>query len=268
MDDLISFPCESCRQVVTFPAARRGHVEECPHCGGFLDVPSASSCAQPAATSPQPLPAGVWWEFAAVMGLAVLPSIYYSAAEWYWGAKPYTFVDDALAEIVSAIQKCLPILVLLRLTGQEWRQFGLVRFCWWLDGFAALVVLRAGQLIPYTVILVIAPTGAHIGIGWPHPQGIGEHALLLLSCAASGFSQELVMRGYLITRLERLCGSTTCALMTSSVFFALWHTYQGLSGVLETGVNGLVYGAIYCATRRLWPLAIAHALHNIMAISG
>jgi hypothetical protein len=31
--------CEECGKGATFPAAEQGTVQECPHCGGFLDVP-------------------------------------------------------------------------------------------------------------------------------------------------------------------------------------------------------------------------------------
>ncbi len=30
--------CEECGQSITFPAAQRGTVQDCPHCGAFLDV--------------------------------------------------------------------------------------------------------------------------------------------------------------------------------------------------------------------------------------
>ncbi len=35
----LAFPCEECGREVTFPAARRGSVETCPHCGEYIDVP-------------------------------------------------------------------------------------------------------------------------------------------------------------------------------------------------------------------------------------
>ena len=35
----IAFLCEECERYVAFPAWRRGHVETCPHCGNYVDVP-------------------------------------------------------------------------------------------------------------------------------------------------------------------------------------------------------------------------------------
>lgn len=35
--------CEECQKQATFPAAQRGSVQQCPHCGGFVDVGEAES---------------------------------------------------------------------------------------------------------------------------------------------------------------------------------------------------------------------------------
>ena len=35
----VAFFCEECRNGVIFPNSRRGHVETCPHCGSYVDVP-------------------------------------------------------------------------------------------------------------------------------------------------------------------------------------------------------------------------------------
>jgi hypothetical protein len=35
----VAFFCEECGNGVVFPNSRRGHVETCPHCGNYVDVP-------------------------------------------------------------------------------------------------------------------------------------------------------------------------------------------------------------------------------------
>jgi hypothetical protein len=37
--DSITFNCEECDALITFPGARRGHVETCPKCREYIDVP-------------------------------------------------------------------------------------------------------------------------------------------------------------------------------------------------------------------------------------
>lgn len=38
--------CEECGKTSTHPAAQRGTVQECPHCGEYLDVPDADSALE------------------------------------------------------------------------------------------------------------------------------------------------------------------------------------------------------------------------------
>lgn len=35
----VSFDCEECGKPLTFPGARRGGIESCPHCNEYIDVP-------------------------------------------------------------------------------------------------------------------------------------------------------------------------------------------------------------------------------------
>ena len=86
----------------------------------------------------------------------------------------------------------------------------------------------------------------------------------MAACIASGFSQELVFRGYLIARLERLLGSTSLAILITTVMFGSYHLYQGFVPAIGIAVSGLVYAVSFCLFRRLWPICVAHALHNFM----
>ncbi|MGO8671895.1 MAG: hypothetical protein ACLQVD_11090 [Capsulimonadaceae bacterium] len=38
-DDAVPMECPECRADITFPSERRGHVEVCPECGAYVDVP-------------------------------------------------------------------------------------------------------------------------------------------------------------------------------------------------------------------------------------
>ena len=39
----VTFLCEECGEILAFPDRCRGHVETCPHCGNFVDVPDADA---------------------------------------------------------------------------------------------------------------------------------------------------------------------------------------------------------------------------------
>lgn len=42
------------------------------------------------------------------------------------------------------------------------------------------------------------------------------------------------------------------------------HAYQGLEGVVLSGCMGLIVGLIFLVSRRLWPIAFAHAAYNFL----
>ena len=81
---------------------------------------------------------------------------------------------------------------------------------------------------------------------------------------ANGFAEELVMRAYLLVRLERLLSSTWLAVVVTTTLFASYHIYQGTTVMIGTAAFGFVLALAFCWFRRLWPLCLAHAVWNIL----
>jgi membrane protease YdiL (CAAX protease family) len=86
---------------------------------------------------------------------------------------------------------------------------------------------------------------------------------MLLKESANGFTEELVTRAYLITRLEVLLRSRMAAVFLSATAFASYHAYQGPAGLVGAFLFGLAFGLAYLGVRRVWPLALGHALFDI-----
>ena len=56
--------------------------------------------------------------------------------------------------------------------------------------------------------------------------------------------------------------------LSTSALFALAHDPdQGLPGVEQAAVTGLVFGTIYAVTRRLWLPMVAHAALDLTALA-
>ena len=92
--------------------------------------------------------------------------------------------------------------------------------------------------------------------------------VLVLAAFANGFAEEVVVVGYLITRLRQLGMTSGQAVLTSSVLRGAYHLYQGFGAGLGNVVMGLVFGYAWCRTGRLWPLVIAHGLIDAVAFVG
>jgi CAAX protease family protein len=84
---------------------------------------------------------------------------------------------------------------------------------------------------------------------------------LALSLTA-GFCEEFLFRGYLIWFLQPGLGWWGAAGVAALVF-AVGHSYQGLSGILRTGILGIIMTLVFFITRSLWPAIALHALIDI-----
>ena len=92
--------------------------------------------------------------------------------------------------------------------------------------------------------------------------------VLLASAVANSLAEELLVVGYLITRLRQLGWGPGAALLASAVLRGSYHLYQGFGGFVGNLVMGLVFGRVWQRTHRLWPLVIAHALIDVVAFVG
>jgi uncharacterized protein len=72
---------------------------------------------------------------------------------------------------------------------------------------------------------------------------------LALTWTLFAFGEELIFRGYLMDRIAGLLGRTArgwaVALFTASLVFGLSHFQQGITGVSENFLDGIILGALY-----------------------
>jgi membrane protease YdiL (CAAX protease family) len=92
--------------------------------------------------------------------------------------------------------------------------------------------------------------------------------LLLLQAAQNGALEEIVVVGYLLTRLRQLGWSDRQALGASALLRGCYHLYQGLGGLAGNLVMGLIFAWWFQRTRRVLPLVIAHFLLDAFAFLG
>ncbi len=91
---------------------------------------------------------------------------------------------------------------------------------------------------------------------------------LILAAAGNAWAEEVLVVGYLITRLQQLGWRQYTALFAAAVLRGSYHLYQGFGGFVGNLVMGLVFGYYWQRTRRLWPLVIAHTILDVVAFVG
>lgn len=74
-----------------------------------------------------------------------------------------------------------------------------------------------------------------------------------------GIYEEILFRGFILSRLCALFRSRAAPIVISSAVFGALHFDQGLAGMIQTGVIGLVMAIVVTTTKSLWPAIIAHA---------
>lgn len=96
--------------------------------------------------------------------------------------------------------------------------------------------------------------------------------MLLTAVVVGGFGEETVFRGFLFERLGKLLGTrpaalTATVLLTSGVFALLHYREQGLPGVEQAAVTGMVFGTTFVATGQIWLPMVVHAAFDLTAVA-
>jgi len=97
-------------------------------------------------------------------------------------------------------------------------------------------------------------------------------AWLLVAWTAAAIGEEVIFRGFLLTRLEALfggsIGATAIAVFLQAGIFGIGHAYQGPGAAFSIGVGAIFSGLVFLLLRRnLVPLIIAHGLWDSLGLS-
>jgi len=168
-------------------------------------------------------------------------------------------------------------LLSLRLRDGSWAAMGLGWPISWRR--TILFALAAATLRLLLGALVIDPVQAHF---WPAavaPSGYNEikgHAMvafewLLLIWTFAAFGEEIGYRGYLLTRAADVGGRSKSAYWTAvlvvAVLFGYGHYYKGPSGIVDSGMAGVILGAAYVLSgRNLWVCILAHGFIDTVGV--
>jgi membrane protease YdiL (CAAX protease family) len=200
-----------------------------------------------------------------------------SAFELLFGA--FIVIGHNVFRIVpnEVIILCVLGLVSVRLRDGGWSAMGFTRPASWRRIF--LIALAAAGVRILLGQFVIEPV---TGFFWPSPTapalaneitGNAKIALLalLLVWTFAAFGEEIAYRGYLLTRAADIGRRSTIAywlgIVLVSVLFGYGHYYKGPSGIIDSGIAGLILGTAYMvAGRNLWACILAHGFIDTFGV--
>jgi len=168
-------------------------------------------------------------------------------------------------------------LISIRLRDGNWSAMGFKRPASWRR--ILLIALGASILRILLGQFLVEPV---TGFFWPKPiapalanEITGNIKItliaLLLVWTFAAFGEEIAYRGYLLTRAadigRRSIAAYWIGIVLVSILFGYGHYYKGASGVIDSGVAGVILGAAYMlAGRNLWASIFAHGFIDTFGV--
>src|ERR1700733_11086887 len=92
--------------------------------------------------------------------------------------------------------------------------------------------------------------------------------VLVLSAAQNGIYEEVIVVGYLLSRLDKLGVKPGWAIAISATIRGSYHLYQGIGAFFGNAAMGVIFGLFYRRYGRVTPLIIAHTLIDAVTLVG
>jgi membrane protease YdiL (CAAX protease family) len=166
------------------------------------------------------------------------------------------------------------VLVWARLSRTPWREIGYVRPRGWIGTLTIGIAL--GIAFKFLMKVIVMPLLGADPINHAFHYLAGNRAALPAAVYAmivgAGFGEETVFRGWMFERFSKLFGpgawaKTSIVLLTSALFGLAHYSLQGLPGVEQAMLTGLVFGTIFAMTGRIFLLMVAHAAFDLTALA-
>ncbi|KQP01576.1 CPBP family intramembrane glutamic endopeptidase [Leifsonia sp. Leaf264] len=125
-------------------------------------------------------------------------------------------------------------------------------------GIPGLALYAGGRLLGITVDVQASPLDA---AWWTIP-------ILVLSALRSALSEEIIVVGYLFTRLRELGWGKWTIILSAAVLRGSYHLYQGFGPFVGNAAMGVVFGWCYWRWGRTMPLVIAHTILDVVSFVG
>ena len=179
----------------------------------------------------------------------------------------------ALGTVLS-IAAAVLVLLWARWSRTPWAEIGYVRPQSWTR--TAALGLTFGAVFKLVMKAIVMPLFGADPVNPAYHYLAGNRAALpgmvLTLIFSAGFAEETLYRGYLFERLGKLLGTgsgakTAIVAITSALFAVAHYSEQGIAGVEQAAITGLVFGTIFARTGSLWMPMVVHAAFDLTALA-
>ncbi len=157
----------------------------------------------------------------------------------------------------------------------DWSWFGLGKIKWMASivpalGYTLLIIILNDLLIEPLTEIIFKEQVDLSNFDGMRGNVLNLIIMLVIMWTMAAFGEEFFYRGYIMKRLATLFGDSNMswimAAIISSFVFGLVHAYQGISGIITTGIVGFILAMAFYKNRQ--NLLIAMLTHGIYDTYG
>ena len=260
------------------------------------DIPFARVVTAPAVIPPPPdaepilllhsTRGGMVLDIAFVIALLVLFELLAQSVIRLVLPLPLSFTGELDAELLKslvvpriiahALGSVLIVALILNLRRQPTRSVGLTKRSFWLNlliglatvGVAYATIIPTVSVLSWAVPIVYTQLQENTGLLMELFPRLHPLAFVpVMFCV--GLWEELVFRGFLMTRLRRLTGSWVIAIILSSAAFTSLHALdQTVAALVPVAILSLIFSVVTIWRRSIIPAIVGHALFNLSQVIG
>lgn len=180
---------------------------------------------------------------------------------------------DLTYQLLSIFFSLVPVLLAIHLLnrdpGDARAALGLDRWRWKPDlggGVALAALIGLPGLGLYFVAKAMNLNANVVPAGLPDQWWAVP--VLILAALENAVLEEVIVVGYLITRLWSLDWRLPAIVVASAVLRGSYHLYQGFGAFVGNAVMGVIFALVFLKWRRVTPLIVAHTLLDVVAFVG
>jgi uncharacterized protein len=233
--------------------------------------------------------ARLWWEIAIVLGLSLGQSAIYSIVDIIDKSTQSTALADQVAQInpsqssrevfdflYQVLGNLFPLFAVALAVFLLWqpgrsgfrrigldasqpgRDLGRAGVLFLVIGIPGILFFALTRLLGITVTVEASSLTTH---WWTVP-------VLVLAALRAGLQEEVIVVGYLFTRLRQLGWGRWTIILAAALLRGSYHLYQGFGPFIGNAVMGVVFGWCYTRWGRTMPLVVAHVVIDIVSFVG